>query len=292
MGISTIASYRNSHLFETVGLDPEVASRFFEGASHHLAGKTLDGLLDDAIIRHRLAFEQESSVPVRALAPEAGANLNILTAELRDAGLYRYRHGGEEHSTSPELVRRFHAFVRTPSAEKYREYTAYLKERREVNVRDLLELRPVPPALGDQEVEPHDTIISRFSTQAMSLGAISKETHRILAIAMNRLGARSNTGEGGEDAHIYSDDPEANNKVKQVASARFGVTANYLVHAEELEIKIAQGAKPGEGGQLPPSKVSVYIARLRHAAPGMALISPPPHHDIYSIEDLAQLIHD
>ncbi len=142
------------------------------------------------------------------------------------------------------------------------------------------------------EVETEASILGRFSTQAMSLGAISPETHRTLAVAMNRLGGRSNTGEGGEDPGAYSHDHEANNRVKQVASARFGVTAEYLVHADELEIKIAQGAKPGEGGQLPASKVSVYIARLRHAVPGMMLISPPPHHDIYSIEDLAQLIYD
>ena len=165
------------------------------------------------------------------------------------------------------------------------------QQREPVAVRDLLEIVPGKPLPLD-EVETEASILGRFSTQAMSLGAISPETHRTLAVAMNRLGGRSNTGEGGEDPGAYRDGGEANNRVKQVASARFGVTAEYLVNADELEIKIAQGAKPGEGGQLPASKVSVYIARLRHAVPKMMLISPPPHHDIYSIEDLAQLIYD
>ncbi len=165
------------------------------------------------------------------------------------------------------------------------------EERKNVAVRDLLELRPAQP-LFLEEVESETSLLSRFSTQAMSLGAISPEAHQTLAIAMNRLGGRSNTGEGGEDPSIYYERPEANNRVKQVASARFGVTAEYLVHADEIEIKMAQGSKPGEGGQLPSAKVSPYIARLRHAMPGTSLISPPPHHDIYSIEDLAQLIYD
>src|SRR4029077_10485111 len=164
-------------------------------------------------------------------------------------------------------------------------------EREPVAIRDLLTIRKDSP-FPVEDVETEASLLSRFSTQAMSLGAISPETHSTLAIAMNRLGGRSNTGEGGEDPRVYTQKGEANNRVKQVASARFGVTTDYLVHADELEIKIAQGAKPGEGGQLPASKVTAYIARLRHAVPGMMLISPPPHHDIYSIEDLAQLIYD
>src|SRR5216117_4123408 len=184
-----------------------------------------------------------------------------------------------------------HRYIKSPTEENYAAFVELGEQRDPIAVRDLLEVAPADPIPLD-EVESEASILSRFSTQAMSLGAVSPETHRTLAIAMNRLGARSNTGEGGEDREVYSDFSGANNRVKQVASARFGVTTEYLVHADELEIKIAQGAKPGEGGQLPASKVSAYIARLRHATPNMVLISPPPHHDIYSIEDLAQLIYD
>src|SRR5216117_3157131 len=184
-----------------------------------------------------------------------------------------------------------HRYIKSPTEENYAAFVELGEQRDPIAVRDLLEVAPADPIPLD-EVESEASILSRFSTQAMSLGAVSPETHRTLAIAMNRLGARSNTGEGGEDREVYSDFSGANNRVKQVASARFGVTTEYLVHADELEIKIAQGAKPGEGGQLPASKVSAYIARLRHATPNMVLISPPPHHDIYSIEDLAQLIFD
>ncbi|MGH9545304.1 MAG: glutamate synthase large subunit [Terriglobales bacterium] len=278
MGISTIASYRNSHLFEVVGLDAEVCNRFFEDASYSLAGKGLTDLLQDFIDRHDSVF----SITFPTMT---------MTAQLQDQGLYRFRHQGEQHATSPELVRRMHRYIKFPTAENHRAFVELGQQREPVAVRDLLELVP-DKALPLDQVETEASILGRFSTQAMSLGAISPETHRTLAIAMNRLGGRSNTGEGGEDSEIYRNGGEANNRVKQVASARFGVTADYLVHAEELEIKIAQGAKPGEGGQLPASKVSVYIARLRHAVPGMMLISPPPHHDIYSIEDLAQLIYD
>ena len=272
MGISTIASYRNSHLFEIIGLDPEICVRFFEDASSSLAGKSLTGLLQDCLDRHAAAF-------------------STTTAHLQDNGLYRFRRQGEQHASSPELVRRMHRYLKSPSEENRLSLMELGQQREPVAVRDLLEIVPGESRPLDQ-VESEASILSRFSTQAMSLGAISPETHRTLAIAMNRLGGRSNTGEGGEDPEIYRDGGEANNRVKQVASARFGVTAEYLVHADELEIKIAQGAKPGEGGQLPASKVSVYIARLRHAVPNMMLISPPPHHDIYSIEDLAQLIYD
>ncbi len=184
-----------------------------------------------------------------------------------------------------------HRYIKFPTEENHHAFKELDKQREAVAVRDLMEITPGTPLPLD-EVEGDTAILGRFSTQAMSLGAISPETHTTLAIAMNRLGGRSNTGEGGEDPGAYGPGREDNNRVKQVASARFGVTAEYLVHADELEIKIAQGAKPGEGGQLPASKVSVYIARLRHAVPGMMLISPPPHHDIYSIEDLAQLIYD
>src|SRR5437899_5133675 len=212
-------------------------------------------------------------------------------AALPDAGLYRFRKAGERHATSPEVVRRMHAFVKSPDAANYADYESLGNRREPVSVRDLLELVPGKP-VPLEEVESEQSILRRFSTQAMSLGSLGPEAHRTLALAMNRLGARSNTGEGGEDPALYRTEPAAANKIKQVASARFGVTAEYLVHAEEIEIKMAQGSKPGEGGQLPAHKVSAYIARIRHAVPGTPLISPPPHHDIYSIEDLAQLIYD
>ncbi len=272
MGVSTMASYRSSQLFEVIGLDRALCAEVFEDASCVLGGKTLDGLLEDCLVRHAAAFATTA-------------------APLQDLGLYRFRQQGERHSTSPEIVRRLHRYIKAPTDENFKSYSALSGEREPVAVRDLLEIRNGKP-LPVSDVETEASLLSRFSTQAMSLGAISPETHNTLAVAMNRLGGRSNTGEGGEDPSVYTQKSEANNRVKQVASARFGVTTDYLVHADELEIKIAQGAKPGEGGQLPASKVTAYIARMRHAVPGMMLISPPPHHDIYSIEDLAQLIYD
>lgn len=272
MGVSTMSSYRNSQLFETVGLDAEVCEEFFENAGATLSGASLDDLLHDCLMCHKTGF---------------GAS----EAEFRDAGLYRFRRTGEQHATSPELVRRMHHYIKSPTPANQAALNSLSRERKDVALRDLMEFRPGQPLPLD-EVESETSLLSRFSTQAMSLGAISPEAHQTLAIAMNRLGGRSNTGEGGEDPNIYYEQPEANNRVKQVASARFGVTAEYLVHADEIEIKMAQGSKPGEGGQLPSLKVSPYIARLRHAIAGATLISPPPHHDIYSIEDLAQLIYD
>jgi glutamate synthase (ferredoxin) len=274
MGISTISSYRNSQLFETIGLDAALCEEFFADAGHSLSGTTLNHLLQDCITRHVAGF-------------------GVANVDFRDAGLYRFRHHGELHANSPELVRRMHRYIKSPTEENRAAFAILSDHRKDVAVRDLLEIRASEaPALPLDQVESEASLLSRFSTQAMSLGAISPETHQTLAIAMNRLGGRSNTGEGGEDPNIYYDRPEANNRVKQVASARFGVTAEYLVHAGEIEIKMAQGSKPGEGGQLPSAKVTPYIARLRHAIPGTSLISPPPHHDIYSIEDLAQLIYD
>src|ERR1700729_2921216 len=272
MGISTVASYRNSHLFETVGLDEDICEEFFEDSSSSLGGRSLDDILETSIHSHLRAFAASD-------------------APMQDAGLYRFRHAGEKHSTSPELVRRMHAYLKSPTPENYAVYSGLADSRDPVSVRDQLEFTP-SSSIALDEVEPESAILARFCAQAMSLGALSPEAHRTLAIAMNRLGARSNTGEGGEDPSVYRFEPEAANRVKQVASARFGVTAEYLARADELEIKMAQGSKPGEGGQLPAIKVNSYIARLRHAVPGMSLISPPPHHDIYSIEDLAQLIYD
>jgi len=272
MGVSTVASYRNSHLFEIVGLSQELCEEMFEDASDYPGQKTLDDLLGDYLKMHKAAFSGASD-------------------ELVDAGLYRFRKGGELHATSPEVVRRLHAFVRAPSANQYSAFEELAEMQGTVFLRDLLDTIP-DTAVPIDEVEAVESIVKRFSTQAMSLGSLSPEAHRTLALAMNRLGGRSNTGEGGEDPDTYRFEPAAANKIKQVASARFGVTADYLVHAEELEIKMGQGSKPGEGGQLPAKKVSEYIARIRHATAGTPLISPPPHHDIYSIEDLAQLIHD
>jgi glutamate synthase domain-containing protein 2/glutamate synthase domain-containing protein 3 len=272
MGVSTLASYRNSHLFEVVGLSEELCAEWFEDAADFPGQKSLDGLFADYLRMHETAFSGE-------------------TDELSDAGLYRFRKGAELHASSPEVVRRLHAHVRAPSARSYSAFEELAEIQGPVFLRDLLDTVP-DLSVPIEEVEPLESIVKRFSTQAMSLGSLSPEAHRTLALAMNQLGGRSNTGEGGEDPHTYRLEPAAANKIKQVASARFGVTADYLVHAEELEIKMAQGSKPGEGGQLPARKVSEYIARIRHATPGTPLISPPPHHDIYSIEDLAQLIHD
>ena len=272
MGVSTLASYRNSHLFEIVGLSQDLCAEFFEDAADFPGQKGLDDLLGDYLRMHSTAFSAASE-------------------DLADAGLYRFRKGAELHANSPEIVRRLHAYVHAPEAAKYAAFEELAEKNGPVFLRDLLETIPSSP-VAVEEVEPVDSIVRRFSTQAMSLGSLSLEAHRTLALAMNSLGGRSNTGEGGEDPWLYRNEPYAANKIKQVASGRFGVTADYLVHAQELEIKMAQGSKPGEGGQLPARKVTEYIARIRHATPGTPLISPPPHHDIYSIEDLAQLIHD
>jgi len=272
MGVSTLASYRNSHLFEVVGLSEQLCADVFEDAADFPGQKSLDDLLADYLGLHKKAFSEK-------------------TDDLADSGLYRFRKGAELHANSPEVVRRLHAHVRAPDAKKYSAFEELAERQGPVFLRDLLDT-VLDAGIPLAEVEPLESIFKRFSTQAMSLGSLSPEAHRTLALAMNQLGGRSNTGEGGEDPDTYRFEPAAANKIKQVASARFGVTTDYLVHAQELEIKMAQGSKPGEGGQLPARKVSEYIARIRHATPGTPLISPPPHHDIYSIEDLAQLIHD
>ncbi|HEY6266619.1 MAG TPA: glutamate synthase large subunit [Candidatus Acidoferrum sp.] len=272
MGVSTLASYRNSHLFEVVGLSEHLCADVFEDAADFPGQKSLDDLLADYLGLHKKAFSEK-------------------TDDLADSGLYRFRKGAELHANSPEVVRRLHAHVRAPDAKKYSAFEELAERQGPVFLRDLLDT-VLDAGIPLAEVEPLESIFKRFSTQAMSLGSLSPEAHRTLALAMNQLGGRSNTGEGGEDPNTYRFEPAAANKIKQVASARFGVTTDYLVHAQELEIKMAQGSKPGEGGQLPARKVSEYIARIRHATPGTPLISPPPHHDIYSIEDLAQLIHD
>src|SRR5215470_17444403 len=272
MGVSTLASYRNSHLFEIVGLSQEICAEFFADAADFAGQKSLDDLLGDYLRLHQEAFSKTGD-------------------EMPDAGLYRYRKGAELHANSPEVVRRIHAHVKAPESGKYAAFEELSDANGVVFLRDLLDTVASTP-IPVEEVEPVESILKKFSTQAMSLGSLSPEAHRTLALAMNELGGRSNTGEGGEDPALWISEPHAANKIKQVASGRFGVTSDYLVHAQELEIKMAQGSKPGEGGQLPAKKVTPYIARIRHATPGTPLISPPPHHDIYSIEDLAQLIHD
>jgi glutamate synthase domain-containing protein 2/glutamate synthase domain-containing protein 1/glutamate synthase domain-containing protein 3 len=272
MGVSTLASYRNSHLFEIVGLSEDFCAEFFEDVSDFPGQKSLDDLLNDYLRMHKSGFSGEAG-------------------DMGDAGLYRFRKGAELHANSPEIVRRLHAHVKAPDAAKYAAFEQLAEGSGPVFLRDLLETVSTSP-IPVEEVEPVEDIVKHFSTQAMSLGSLGREAHKTLALAMNQLGGRSNTGEGGEDPDLYRLEPHAANKIKQVASGRFGVTAEYLVHAQELEIKMAQGSKPGEGGQLPAKKVTEYIARIRHATPGTPLISPPPHHDIYSIEDLAQLIHD
>ncbi len=270
MGISTIASYRSAQLFEIVGLSEEVVSLCFEGSESRIQGADFTDLKADAEYLSRRAWDPTESVS--------------------QGGLLKYMHGGEYHMYNPDVIALLQSAVMTGDYEQYRQFAALVNERPISCIRDLLKLTPRGSAIPIDEVEPLADILARFDSAGMSLGALSPEAHEALAIAMNRLGARSNSGEGGEDPLRYG--TEKNSKIKQVASGRFGVTPEYLINAEVLQIKIAQGAKPGEGGQLPGHKVNEMIARLRFARPGVGLISPPPHHDIYSIEDLAQLIFD
>ena len=270
MGISSISSYRGAQLFEIVGLHEEIVNRCFHGTVSRIQGASFDDLHADQ----------------RALAEDAW-NPRI---PLVQGGLLKYVHGGEYHCFNPDVVATLQAAVRSGDFARYQEYARLVNERPVATLRDLLAVRPTGNPVPIAEVEPVEDIMMRFDSAGMSLGALSPEAHEALAIAMNRIGARSNSGEGGEDPSRYG--TERMSKIKQVASGRFGVTAEYLVNAEVIQIKIAQGAKPGEGGQLPGHKVNEMIAKLRYAKPGVGLISPPPHHDIYSIEDLAQLIFD
>jgi glutamate synthase (NADPH/NADH) large chain len=304
MGVSTYMSYTGSQLFEAVGLARSLVDKYFSGTSSSIEGIGLFDVAEEAILTHRAAFDEEDPV---------------LKSMLDAGGEYAWRVRGEEHAWTPDSIAKLQHATRSKSYSTYKEYAQLINDqaRRQLTLRGLFEFRfdqckPVPI----EEVEPAAEIVKRFSTGAMSLGSISTEAHTTLAIAMNRIGGKSNTGEGGEDRRRYAPVKEGEtlqsrlgktrvetdiplvagdslkSKIKQVASGRFGVTAEYLASAEMLQIKIAQGAKPGEGGQLPGRKVSEYIAELRFSTPGVELISPPPHHDIYSIEDLAQLIHD
>jgi glutamate synthase (NADPH) large chain len=270
MGISSISSYRGAQLFEIVGLHEEVVDRCFAGTTSRIQGSGFDDLHDDQMLLAQAAWEPRTPVT--------------------QGGLLKYVHGGEYHCFNPDVVATLQSAVRTGDFVRYEEYAKLVNDRPVATLRDLLSIRPAGKPVPLDEVEPVEDILKRFDSAGMSLGALSPEAHEALAIAMNRIGARSNSGEGGEDPARHG--TERTSKIKQVASGRFGVTAEYLINAEVIQIKIAQGAKPGEGGQLPGHKVNEMIARLRYAKPGVGLISPPPHHDIYSIEDLAQLIFD
>jgi glutamate synthase domain-containing protein 2/glutamate synthase domain-containing protein 1/glutamate synthase domain-containing protein 3 len=316
MGISTIQSYTGAQIFEAVGLEPALIDRHFSGTASRVGGVGLEVLATEALERHARAYPRSDAHRSLASSGSGGSYDNVLPV----GGVYAWRRDGERHIWNPETIalvqhsvraanghvreafagdREAHNEVReSPAYAKFREYACAVNDEaiRNAALRGLLQLRlagrqPIPL----EEVEPAREIVRRFCTGAMSLGSISREAHETLAIAMNRLGGKSNTGEGGEDEKRYTPDPNGDRRrsaIKQVASGRFGVTIHYLVNADELQIKMAQGAKPGEGGQLPGHKVDKYIGSIRHTTPGVGLISPPPHHDIYSIEDLKQLIYD
>lgn len=270
MGISTIASYRGAQLFEAVGLAEEVVGLSFKGVSSRIKGARFVDLEGDQ----------------KLLAAEAWS----ARKPIQQGGLLKFVHGGEYHAYNPDVVNTLQAAVQQGDYAKFKEYTTLVDQRPVSMIRDLLKVKVADQALALDQIEPLEAILKRFDSAGISLGALSPEAHEALAEAMNRLGARSNSGEGGEDPSRYG--TLRSSKIKQVATGRFGVTPEYLVNAEVLQIKVAQGAKPGEGGQLPGGKVNGLIAKLRYAVPGVTLISPPPHHDIYSIEDLAQLIYD
>ena len=281
MGISTVQSYRGAQIFEAIGLTDEVVERYFTRTPSRIQGIGLDIIEEETLQRHRSAFD-DPFVPGMQ--------------ELDMGGQYQWRRHGEFHQWNPEAIAKLQYATRANDPRAYREFADQVNDqsRKMATLRGLLDFKLSQPIHVD-DVEPAVEIVKRFATGAISLGSISREAHETMAIAMNRLGARSNTGEGGEDFHRYTRDDngdDRNSAIKQVASGRFGVTPNYLVNATDLQIKMAQGSKPGEGGQLPGHKVDEYIGWVRHTTPGVELISPPPHHDIYSIEDLAQLIHD
>jgi len=281
MGISTIASYFGSQIFEAVGLSESFVDRYFTSTPSRIGGVGIEVIAREAGMRHAHAFPER---PVNGRTLETG-------------GQYQWREEGEHHLFNPETIYKLQQAVRNNDYTAFQSYASLINNQVYglATLRDLLEFKFADDPIPLDEVEPVESIVRRFKTGAMSYGSISKEAHETLAIAMNRIGGKSNTGEGGEDPARYLTDPlgdSRNSAIKQVASARFGVTSNYLVHARELQIKMAQGAKPGEGGQLPGKKVYPWIAKTRHSTPGVGLISPPPHHDIYSIEDLAELITD
>ncbi|MBI4397710.1 MAG: glutamate synthase large subunit [Candidatus Omnitrophica bacterium] len=281
MGISTIQSYRGAQIFEAIGINQKVIDRYFTWTPSRVEGIGLEELAEEISKRHRAAF------PARESNGQA----------LESGGTYQWRAEGEYHLFNPDTIHKLQRACRTNDKKTFTEYSTLVNEQSEhlCTLRSLFELKFAAKPIPLEEVEPAESIMKRFKTGAMSYGSISQEAHESLAIAMNRIGGKSNTGEGGEDAARFVPEPNGDSKrsaIKQVASGRFGVTSEYLVNADELQIKMAQGAKPGEGGQLPGQKVYPWIAKTRHSTPGVGLISPPPHHDIYSIEDLAELIHD
>jgi glutamate synthase (NADPH/NADH) large chain len=284
MGISTIASYTGAQVFEAIGLSQEVVDEFFVGTTSRLGGVSLDIIAQETIARHHIAYPPGGEIPG--------------TKRLPIGGEYQWRRDGEPHLFNPETVFTLQHSTRNKRYDIFKRYTSSVNEQSKelMTLRGLFQFKNgSQPSIPIEEVESARSIIARFSTGAMSYGSISQEAHETLAIAMNRLGGKSNTGEGGEDPSRYVAEANGDSKrssIKQVASGRFGVTSDYLVNSDDIQIKVAQGAKPGEGGQLPGNKVYPWIAKVRYSTPGVGLISPPPHHDIYSIEDLAQLIHD
>ncbi|MEY2414330.1 MAG: glutamate synthase large chain [Acidobacteriaceae bacterium] len=281
MGISTLQSYRGAQVFEAIGLNKELIDAYFSGTTSRLEGVGMDVLAREAQMKHEYAFSP----------------MTDSETELAMGGAYHFRTDGEYHLLNPLTISKLQHAVRDNSFQTFEEYSELIdsQSRSLCTLRSLMKIKNAESKLSIEDVEPAAEIVKRFTTGAMSFGSISKEAHETLAIAMNRIGGKSNTGEGGEDEERFKRDDNGDSRrsaVKQIASARFGVTANYLTNADELQIKMAQGAKPGEGGQLPGHKVDEVIARIRHSTPGVGLISPPPHHDIYSIEDLAQLIFD
>src|SRR5436309_867812 len=282
MGISTVQSYHGAQVFEAIGLSQDFVDEYFTWTASRVGGVGIDVVAKEARMRHERGFP-----PKRP----------IVHTSLPAGGEYQYRSGGEFHLVNPETIHKLQHACRTGNYRAFQEYSALVDDQSKqlCTLRGLMDFRTATKPVHLDEVEPVESIMCRFKTGAMSYGSISKEAHEMLAVAMNRIGGKSNTGEGGEDPARYQKEANVDSKnsaIKQVASARFGVTSYYLVNARELQIKIAQGAKPGEGGQLPGAKVYPWIAKVRHATPGVGLISPPPHHDIYSIEDLKELIHD
>ncbi|WP_028658773.1 glutamate synthase large subunit [Nocardioides insulae] len=283
MGVSTVASYTGAQIFESVGLASSVVDKYFTGTTSKLGGVELGTIAEEVARRHRVAYPRDG--------------VSAAHRELAIGGEYQWRRGGEPHLFDPETVFKLQHATKAGRYDIFQQYTDRVNQQSErlMTLRGLFKFKDADQAgrtsIPLEEVEPIESIVKRFSTGAMSYGSISQEAHETLAIAMNRLGAKSNTGEGGEDPERLHD-PERRSAIKQVASGRFGVTSEYLTNADDIQIKMAQGAKPGEGGQLPGHKVYPWVAKTRHSTPGVGLISPPPHHDIYSIEDLAQLIHD